>query len=313
VSRGDGGAPIRSFIVGCPRSGTTLLQTMLAAHPDVYSFPESHYFRKVWGRMWPYRRMGVVSPRAADRAVRRLVDETGSPTSDRRVPPMWPLYGAYGRTFTDVVDRACTHAGSSAWVEKSPIHLHCLDLIVRSVPDARFIHVVRDGRDVVASLFDLCVRDPEGWAGQLLPRTRTGTRTVDASPDVLLAAAIDRWNGDLGRTLRVKDDPRHHVVVHSRLVEDPAASLREIARFLGFGFDERMLRYREAAEGAIGWRASLEHMRGPFEPLRADRLNRFESVFTAHQRADVQHRLFDGGDVEPLFERTAGTIDRIGT
>ena len=34
----------RIFIVGCPRSGTTLLQSLLAAHPQIHSFPETHFF-----------------------------------------------------------------------------------------------------------------------------------------------------------------------------------------------------------------------------------------------------------------------------
>ena len=41
----------RVFIVGCPRSGTTLLQAMLASHETVYSFPETHFFKKYPGEV----------------------------------------------------------------------------------------------------------------------------------------------------------------------------------------------------------------------------------------------------------------------
>ena len=45
----------RAFIVSCPRSGTTLLQSLLAAHSDIHSFPESNFFalatpRNLWRR-----------------------------------------------------------------------------------------------------------------------------------------------------------------------------------------------------------------------------------------------------------------------
>ena len=46
MNKGDNAkaAPLRVFLVGVPRSGTTLLQSMLAAHPDIASFTESHFF-----------------------------------------------------------------------------------------------------------------------------------------------------------------------------------------------------------------------------------------------------------------------------
>jgi len=43
------GIKTRAFLVGCPRSGTTLLQAMLFAHPEIYSFPETNFFLSLFG------------------------------------------------------------------------------------------------------------------------------------------------------------------------------------------------------------------------------------------------------------------------
>lgn len=50
------------FLVGCPRSGTTLSQSILAAHPQIASIPESHIFRILLSHQTPRRRkLGLVS------------------------------------------------------------------------------------------------------------------------------------------------------------------------------------------------------------------------------------------------------------
>ena len=61
----------RIFLVGCPRSGTTLLQSLLAAHPDITSFPESHFFRHlIDNRRWLHRTFGIASKRARTRKIK---------------------------------------------------------------------------------------------------------------------------------------------------------------------------------------------------------------------------------------------------
>src|SRR4051794_23668295 len=78
----------RCFLVGCIRSGTTLLQSLLAAHPQVTSFPESMFYRIAVGQA-AERARGVL-PRTVKQRVGRLVRETrwrlgvASPVGRRR-------------------------------------------------------------------------------------------------------------------------------------------------------------------------------------------------------------------------------------
>ena len=133
------------LIIGSPRSGTTWLQTLLGAHPAVASPQETDLFRmylKPLAQSW-------------DRQVEWLRDTS----DDRRRKGLPTVIDAarfleLGRGFVDAtMDAVREHKpGSHVVVEKSPGHSTCTDVIERFWPEATFIHVVRDGRDVAASL-----------------------------------------------------------------------------------------------------------------------------------------------------------------
>lgn len=102
--------------------------------------------------------------------------------------------------------------------EKTPRHVHHLAKIFECFPDARVILMMRDGRDVVASL--------KFRTRQLLP-------------------SIERWLRDTQATLAWKDDPRVRIVTYESFIEDPKAVLAGICAFLGLAYDESMLRFHE--------------------------------------------------------------------
>jgi hypothetical protein len=272
---------------------------MLGRHPDVFSFPESHYFRKTWGRLWRHRSWGLVSPRAAARSLDSLLAAVEWTGARPRIPRACPFFAPYGRAFSAVVDDAARARDRDTWVEKSPGHLHCIEEIRRWVPEARFIHLVRDGRDVVASLFELGITHPSPWVGQLIPKNRRRAGSAPA-PEALLDAAIERWNADVGLSLARRGEAGHLVLHYGRLVRDPAIELQRACALLGLGFDDGMLRHWEAAAAVVGWRAEAPYMRKPFGPLEDNHLDRFGRIFDRSRQARIQERLWNGGDVEAL-------------
>jgi len=163
-SRDPARAPGRIFIVGCPRSGTTFLQHALARHPQVLSLPETGFFDQILNQSgnWLARRelrdssnwLGLArgrTHRSAPRLLRSLAQELGLPPESSR--PHWSLQGYIDR-FVALLDAGARHHGRHVWIEKSPIHVAYVDLIAERVPDAKFIHVLRNGEDVLASVID---------------------------------------------------------------------------------------------------------------------------------------------------------------
>ena len=107
----------RVFVVGCPRSGTTLLQGILSAHPDVWSLPETHFFEMLEpGRRLP-RAMGLASRRGW-RAFCQTANDLGEP-----LPKPWQLNywwrDSLAKRFVSLFDAKTLAAGKRLWVEKT--------------------------------------------------------------------------------------------------------------------------------------------------------------------------------------------------
>lgn len=138
------------FLVGCVRSGTTLLRDLLRLHPRLESPEETHYFR--WADPFgsePFRRMYRNSPllkrhRAldgiADELFEQVLDSTGSRAQ---------LMDAHGLELL----KNCNNPGGR-WFDKTPQNVYGLLLISASYPEARFVHLHRHPLNVVASLME---------------------------------------------------------------------------------------------------------------------------------------------------------------
>lgn len=142
------------FIVGSPRSGTTLLQTLLDAHPALCIPPESHVFDHFGEIFRCYGDLG--RPGNAEKFVRDLLSDERIKRWGLEIKPAEFCRPLRERTLREIVSRLfglyADLRGKARWGDKTPEHtLHMQE--IRSVfPDACFIHLVRDGRDVAESL-----------------------------------------------------------------------------------------------------------------------------------------------------------------
>jgi hypothetical protein len=136
------------FIVGCVRSGTTMLRQILECQPALVCPEETHLFR------WPYP-FGTddfrnLSTRNRTLRRHREIDGIGEDAFGRM------LDGALTRR--ELVERyveayaARRKPEASRWFEKSPQNVYGIQLIQALFPEARFLHIVRHPLDVVSSL-----------------------------------------------------------------------------------------------------------------------------------------------------------------
>jgi len=243
------------FIVGCGRSGTTLLRLMLTAHPNLSVPPEGDFLLGLDGQF-----DDPTDPTWASRFVDAffsiekcrewgLEPATLSEGIASLAPTSWPElaavpYWAYLVTHDPEANR---------WGDKNPGYVSHVPRLLQLYPRARVIHLVRDGRDVAQS-----------WLS-----VHFGPRSLEQ--------AARRWASAVAVGNRIaRLHPRSVVEVHyEALVADPEGELRRICTFLGEDFDPAMLGYdrlnRERGlvpAHRLAWHANTL---GPPDPSRIGR------------------------------------------
>ncbi len=202
-------------IGGCGRSGTTLLRVMLDSHPRICAGPESTLFHR------PFRPGGY-----AWLAERFQLD-----------PEV--VRGLYrsSRSQAEFVDRFfakyCRSTGKARWAEKTPKNVLAIGYVFEHFPDARFVHVIRDGRDTVVSLRT----HPRHWKvdGELVPRNTW--HPIDR--------CTRRWVEAIETSKPFRNHPGYREVRYEELVAAPEATLRSLLAWLGEPWDAAVLHHSE--------------------------------------------------------------------
>lgn len=242
------------FVVGTPRSGTTLLAAMLGAHPAIDCGPETRFFS--WleradrpalldPRTWPGPAADfVLSLRLQESPVHELFGLTPAQVREA-LAARRPSVGAMLESLT--ATRAALH-GKPRWAEKTPRHISALPLIRREWPDAAIIRVVRDPRDVALSLAKV------PFAGTSL------------AGHLGLAARNEREAAPF-----LARDPRALTIRYEDLVHDPGPVLERVCAFLGVAYLPAMVQRTEGVEGIAAPHETWK--RKAAEPLDPSRIH----------------------------------------
>lgn len=136
------------FILGCVRSGTTLLRDVLRHHPRLAAPEETHFFRwaEPFGGM-PYRKM--VSDNRVLKRHRSMdgIEEAEFQTILNQSVSRADLYRRYMALYIDK-----NKPGAQRWFDKTPQNVYGAAMIAGDMPGAKMIHIVRNPLDVVSSL-----------------------------------------------------------------------------------------------------------------------------------------------------------------
>lgn len=279
LQRQEGFAPF--FVVGSGRCGSTLLRRILQASdevhipPEAYSLPPArHFVLRHRDRSWSYVVRNVLAfyelhPEfgSFELSLRGLVPELLELSADRRslariIDAIYRYHGQQrGQTFT-------------RWGDKTPLHSFHMPEILQVFPDARFIHLIRDGADVAAS-------------------------RLQAGFEADITAAARRWQSAVNA---VQAFARQHTgicldVRYEHLVSETVEAVKTICAFLDLHFDASMIESREHA-GNMGDVGILEHHKNVFRPVNPDSIGRGRRALTAQQLADL-HRVI-GRDLQRL-------------
>ena len=216
----------RFFLVGCPRSGTTLLQSLIVAHSQIASFPESKFFQKIIASRYIYQHFNLASPKAR-KFFNRFFDDIDHPELKSLLPWYAIFIPQYVDSFTTALDTVTLQQDKSYWLEKTPEHLRRINAIEKLVEEPKFIHIVRNGISVVASLYEMTQKYPAIWGE---PRE--------------LEQYVVRWRDDVKISCQHLHKPNHLLVRYERLLEDPNRALNQICAFLEIPCEPSMLQNR---------------------------------------------------------------------
>jgi hypothetical protein len=234
------------FIVGCPRSGTTLLQRLLDGHPQIAITPETHWIARWFNDRWdkgitPEGRVSKkllrklsAHPRFAELGVSPRkshfrVEGQGRVTYARFVSSLFDLYGQ--------------RQGKPLVGDKTPGYAREMPTLNALWPAARFVHLVRDGRDVTLSILNW--ERAKNWrSGEGAARFQTW-----AEDRLGTAALWWEWHVRLARESGHRLGPAlYHEKRYEALVSKPEGECQSICAFLGVPSDDALLRvYEERA------------------------------------------------------------------
>ena len=150
------------LVVGCPRSGTTLLQAVLSSHKEIASIPETHFFPSLCSKFGLVRILGLSTTNA-----RRNLSFLSNKFLDHDVRPSF-FIKTIVRQYVSFFDNYASLQNCSAWLEKTPQNLWFLKFIKKYKKDFKIVHIERNPRDTIASIYDACMKYPDSWGYQTI-------------------------------------------------------------------------------------------------------------------------------------------------
>ena len=264
------------FIVGCPRSGTTLLQRMINAHPQISITPESHWIPRLIEKPWAATAEGTVTRKLIRRltmhpkfARLRLGREQVHKLAKKSRAVSYPCL------VTRILDLYAKAQGKPLVGDKTPDYVRSIGLLHTLWPAARFIHLIRDGRDVCLSMLEWPKVHP-----------RPGNFVTWKQDPVSTAAWWWQLNVQLGRQAGQSLGPElYHELRYESLVACPRRQCEELLDFLNLSFDEAVLQFHagqpDADPGLEKKRAGLpvtSGLRNWQYEMSAQDLERFEAI-----------------------------------
>lgn len=261
------------FVVGCHRSGTNLLYDMLLSAggfaiyrgylpiykmlvPKFGSMRDSANRKKIvdtWLRSKGYRRSGL----DATGLRQKLISEAHNAGDFMRI----------------VMEQISAAQGVSRWALYDADNLLHISRIKRDIPEAIFVHIVRDGRDIALSLKKMGAFTPFFWSRR---------------PGSLQETALYwQWMLRKGRE-QGKKYPADYIEVHyEALVTEPAKTLRRLGQFIDHDLD-----YERIQSASLG---SMTSTNSSFrdEQMRTTPVNRWRQVLSGQEVGEIENLIGD--------------------
>lgn len=227
------------FIGGCGSSGTTLLKTMLDAQKNIACGQEIALFDRPrlyqidladLHRMFTTQKFDEVNQDQIFPIINKFGSNFGlfMPNAAKfyhDFPTIEKIFGMAKnlRHFFDLFFSNWAEAqGKQRWAEKTPNNIYCIGEILELFPNAKFVHVIRDGRDVVLSLHQ--------------------------NRNFNIPAAVFRWVSAVEAGISFRGNPRYYELKYEDLILDTENTLKKLMQFLEEEYDPGMMNYMDKGQ-----------------------------------------------------------------
>jgi LPS sulfotransferase NodH len=267
------------FIVGCPRSGTSYLYHLFLS---AGGFAEFHTQMNVFDVLEPiYGDLGSIPNKQRmmkDWLESKAFRVSGLQSAEIEKKVMAECHGA-GDFLGIVMDEIARTQGVDRWADSTPTNLPHMLRIKRDFPQAKFIHIIRDPRDLALSL------DKKGWSRPL---------PWDKRNSLLAAGVYWEWIVRKGRKYGEQMGLDYMETRYEDLVQSPAAELAKIGKFLDCDLDYERIKAQSVGSIKNPLTSFKEDLRqGTFSPV-----GRWKDKFPAPQLAKFEALI--GGYMQEL-------------
>ncbi len=270
------------FVVGMNGSGTSMLADCLGQHPELFAaYFETKVFPYLLLRIHKY---GDLSK--DDNFFKLWMAVLNIPVMTQIngwAPPQLPSnWQAFPRTLPAIIDAVfrsiALKYNKQRWAEKTPQYIQHLELLSKSFPEAKFIHIVRDGRDCAASFHRRWRRSPE--------------------------YTMTRWKRDLqeGSLQSRSLEDKYFELSYEDMTTHPEKWLRQVCDFVDLPFNEVVLRsnqpHREGVEKSIS--GLIQPNSGKWKSyFDKKQITALEKIAGAKLSAYGYETMYEQGDKDP--------------
>jgi len=260
------------FIVGSGRSGNTLLRRILNDHSEIIIPPETYVLGAAISRFKRYRAMSwpdlVEYVLAAFEfypefetfgiSLRPLVQKLKGTKKEKRNLAL--ILNSFYMYYAEQTGKACRR-----WGDKTPLNTFALEAIYSVFPDARFIHIIRDGCDVVASYVKAGIyQSVEEAAKRWIRSIKTVNSFQVKYPDAVLN------------------------IRYEQLVTEPQQTLRTVCQFIGIDFQPQMLNEKNKNRAKLGDVEMRAHHSNVLKPISTSNIGRGRATLSVAQKEAIQ-------------------------
>lgn len=256
------------FIVGVGRSGTTLLQSMLNAHPEICFTPETHFIKRFlvpqFSGIKNFSKSSLLESLEEDKYLKRLnisynpiLDKFNEKLSDKDLVSIFDI----------ILENYARDQNKIIVGDKDPMNASYINQIKYAFPDSYLIHIIRDPRDVVLSRLE------SDWG------KNTSFSVHLAEYKVHLNSVLSDANALF--------DKKYIEIYYEKLLENPEKELERVCNEIGLDYSNEMLDFQKKANTIVfsderAWKDNV------FKPLIRNNKSKWVKGLTNYQAGIVE-------------------------